>query len=280
MTLFTPLRTALLGSAFALPFAAFAQDTPPDRLDLQGHEVTRSENADFEQVISVDGVEVLKDGQVLLDGITEVAGQQVVTGISGAGGNACNSTPFVLSLKDGKPVIDGPIDSCSWFEMTPQDGALIFHSEAFPGSPAEIWTWSPVSGLTEASPEGFTPKSDQGWENFASLDSAHPIDALGFAPVYAEVKAGMSAEDWDAYTGILAQLGSGDLVEGGYRGSACNKLICDTEWAILWIDQASQQAFTMWKGGDDEMPKTWPADPGSWPEWVQLDAASSAGGAN
>ncbi|WP_112309684.1 hypothetical protein [Pseudogemmobacter bohemicus] len=280
MTLFTPLRAALFATSLLTPGLVFAEGERPETVMLGEYEIGTRDNADFGADLTANGEVLLSSGLIFLDGTVEVAGQTVVTGLAGPGGNACDGTPFVVSLKDGKPVADGPVDSCRWFEMTLQPDALIFHTDAFPGTPAEIWTWTPVSGLTEASPEEFTPKAGQGWEDFGSLAGAHPVDALGFAPVYQEMRAGMNPGDWDGLTAILSGLGSGDLVEKGYRGSACTKFVCEQEWAVLWIDQASQKAFAMWKAEADEMPKTWPADPGGWPDWVGEDAAASATGAN
>ena len=275
-----PLHTrALLATLLlCLPVAARAQDERPREIDLGGHQVRVIETDSFEQAVTVDGAELLRDGLIFLDGTVEVAGESVITGVAGSGGNACDGTPFVVSVKDGTAKVDGPVDSCRWFDMTVQPDALVFHTEAYPGLPGEVWTWTPVSGLTEALPAAFEPVEGQSWADFSWLEDKHPSDALGFAPVYTAVLAGMSPQDWQQYTSILVQMGSGKLNAQGYSGDACTKTACLSEWAWLWIDKDSQQAVAFWKGADDEEPKSWPADRDSWPDWIQQAASDAVQG--
>lgn len=274
-------RTAgFLAAALWLAGPVAAQETvAQDAVALGPHQVTVTESADFNRLLSVDGQVLHENGLILLDGAVEVAGETVVTGIAGAGGNACNATPIVVSLRDGAPRLDGPVDSCSWFERRVEADRIVFYTEALPGMDAEIWHWTPADGLVAEGTVAFTPDTAEGWEGLADLKDAHPLDALAFAPVYEQLKSGLSAEDWAVYSDILGQLGSGELVPEGYRGQACNKYVCEDEWAMLWIDSASRTAVALWKRESDEEPKSFPADPATWPEWIGLDASAALGGA-
>src|SRR5690606_3753806 len=117
MTLFTPLRAALLTTSLLIPGMVFGQDTRPETVMLGDYEISTRENDNIEEELTANGEVLLTSGLIFLNGPVEVAGQTVVTGVAGPGGNACDGTPFVVSLKDGKPVADGPVDSCRWFEM-------------------------------------------------------------------------------------------------------------------------------------------------------------------
>ncbi|NPD16222.1 hypothetical protein HOY34_13555 [Xinfangfangia sp. D13-10-4-6] len=273
-------RGILAALLLSTPMMAFAENARPDSVDLGGHIVTVTETEDFDQAVVVDGEPILTNGLIFLDGTVEVAGQTVVTGVAGSGGNACGGTPFVISLADGVPKLDGPIESCSWFEMTASPDQLLFQTGAYPGLPAQVYSWTPASGLVDQGPKAFAPIEGQTWADFAWLAGKHPSDALGFAPVYAEFTSSMSASDWDEYAGILVQMGSGDLIDQGYSGNACNKLACLSEWAWLWIDKDSQQAVAVWKNEGDEEPKSWPADRSTWPEWIQHAASEAIEGGN
>lgn len=271
------LSLALILSC-AAPAALLAQ-TPPDRLPLGPYEASVVETGDFNRQLLVDGKVLAEDGLVLLDQALELGGVSLVTGVAGAGGNACNATPFVVWLQEGLPQIAGPIDSCSYFETEVRGDRLIFTSAALPGSPAEIWHWSPSEGLRPDQAEGFSPDASETWADFSGLAGKHPIEAMSFGPVYSLLSQSMSPEDWESYIAILSGLGSGDLGENGYSGSACVKLNCDAERAWLWIDPARQQAVALWMGPEDEEPLSWPYERADWPEWVQLEAARIFSGA-
>lgn len=259
--------------------AAVAQDSKDSRT-VAGHAVSIVEGADFLQVLQVDGKDMHSDGLILLDQEFAVGGVPVLTGVSGSGGNACDAAPFVLVLPEGQPArLDGPIDTCSYMELTPGEAGLEWAAEPLPDMPGEVWRWTPDAGFAKGEATAFAPDATEGWGDLAALKGAHPVDALKLAPVYAELTQGMSAADWNSYSAILSGLGSGDLTAQGYRGEACTKLICDSEYAVLWLDQASEQAFAFWVQ-DGQEPRSYPADTGAWPQWVLEDLSARVGAAN
>ncbi len=238
--------------------------------EVAGHEIALIATDDATQRLEVDGVALHEDGLILLDEVpVTVAGVTVLTGSAGSGGNACNAAPFVLVLPQGGPVrLDGPLDSCAWMERKVQPDALVFASEALPGAAGEVWTWTPMGGFAEAQPETFAPEAGQGWEAMAGLAGAHPVEALKLTPVYAALQAGLGAS-WGEFAERIEGLGSGDLGADGYRGEACLKFTCDSDFAILWLDRAGQGVYAYWRV--DGKGWVWPADTKTWPQWISTD---------
>lgn len=265
--------TALL----ALVAAALAEEGagPKDPRQVAGHEVTVTDTDDFMQELRVDGQVVLEDGLILLDQELTVAGMPVLTGVSGPGGNACDAAPFVLSLPEGQAArLDGPIDTCSFMALEPGPEALIWSSEPLPDLPGEVWTWTPAAGFAPGADQAFAPDTTEGWGDLAVLDRAHPVEALKVAPVYAALTEGLPPAEWETLSRILSGLGSGGLVAQGYRGEACTKLVCQTEFAILWLDRDRQQVFAFWREDGDATDHMFPADNSQWPQWVRDDLAA------
>lgn len=234
---------------------------------LGPHQVTTAETEDYNTAVLVDGEKFHEDAQLLLDGSYEVGDIPAVVGVAGAGGNSCNAAPFVISLRDGKPTFDGPIESCEWFTVTLEGDHLRFASDPLPGVDAEVWHWHAEEGFSHAPAEAFSPDPSTGWADLDKLAKAHPSDALKIAPAYAALSSAMSQEDWSLFTGILAQLGSGDLTAEGYAGSACHKAACDAEFAYLFLDRASERPFALWTDQEGQI-KTAPAR-ADFPAWVE-----------
>jgi hypothetical protein len=244
-------------------------ETVQELHEVAGHKVALVETDAGNKRLVVDGQPLHEDGLILLDPQATVAGETVLSGVAGAGGNACNAAPFVLLLPQGAPArLDGPLDSCAWLERQVQPGGLVFASEALPGVPAEIWTWTPAGGFAAAPPEEFAPDAAMGWDALPALAGAHPAKALKLAPVYAALQGGLDAA-WAEFAERITGLGSGDLLPGGYRGEACIKPVCASDFAVLWVDEAGQGIYAYWRV--DGKGWVWPADTKTWPHWVAAD---------
>jgi hypothetical protein len=122
--------------------------------------------------------------------------------------------------------------------------------------------------LPPAPPEGFAPDAARGWDALPALAGAHPAEALKLAPVHAALQGGLGAA-WAEFAERITGLGSGDLLTGGYRGEACLKLTCASDFAVLWLDEAGQGVFAYWRV--DGKGWVWPADTTTWPHWVAAD---------
>jgi hypothetical protein len=247
-------------------------ETELDRKTVAGHVVAVIETDDIMRRLEVDGSPVHEDGLILLDTVQTVAGVQLLTGVSGPGGNACSAAPFVLVIEaDGATRMDGPVDTCTYLELQVQPDALIWSAEPLPGVAGEVWTWTPAGGFAEALPEEFAPEAGLGWDDLARLDGAHPVEALKIAPVYEALVAGLGAA-WPEVAERLEGLGSGGLVAQGYRGEACLKFTCDQDFAVLWLESGRREAFLYWRREGEG--QVWPAGPEGWPDWIAADLAA------
>lgn len=234
-------------------------------LSVAGHALEVRDDGMGAAALLVDGEVLHENGVIYLDAPLQVAGQTVVTGVAGAGGNACGAAPFVLALPAGAaPALYGPVDSCREFSVQVQPDALVFATEPLPSEPGEVWVWTPVTGLTEALPEEFSADAAAGWEALPTLAQAHPVDAMKLAPVLQALQAGLGA-DYPVFAERISDLGSGDLTPEGYLGRACLKFTCDTDWAFLYLHPASDGVFAAWQVAGEDGPQVWPADMALWP---------------
>lgn len=237
-----------------------------DGVTVAGHQLEVKDDGMGSAALLVDGEVLHENGVIYLDeGTQSLGGMTVVTGVAGSGGNACAPAPFVLALSAGSaPQLYGPIDSCSAFTMQVQPDALVFASEPLPSEPGEVWVWNPTTGLTEASPEGFTAEEGSGWNAVPGLAGAHPVEAMKLSPVLSALQAGLGA-DYAAFAERISDLGSGDLTPEGYLGQACLKFTCEADWAFLYLHPATKGVFVGWHVMGEIEPHIWPEDTTTWP---------------
>lgn len=229
--------------ALALPAAARA-----DALLAAGHIIDVAEDGAGGVALTVDGQTVLQDGVIALDPqATEVAGQTVVTGTAGSGGNACNAQPFVLSWKDGKPRVDGPVDGCLWLEdRTVTDEGITYASRPTAAAPGERWDWTPAAGFTKGDEVTFIPDPAKGWDDLSGLAEAHPLDVWAYKPIRDQMLEMLGESETDSFLQAIGGLGSGGLKEPGYVGGACDKFDCQATYGVLILDQGTRQPYLAW----------------------------------
>lgn len=257
--------------------ALWAGAAAAENWQLAGHQVSLDPVAEGGYRLVADGKVMLEDWLILSDAPATVAGQAVISGVAGAGGNICNAAPFLLFLPQGAPArLDGQIDTCSYLEPSFGDQAITWVSPSVPGLLTESWIWTPDGGFVEGPATAFAPDAGRGWESLGTLADQHPSEALRLEPVYDALKAGLGP-DWDAFAERISGLGSGGLVGADYSGSACIKADCDTDFAGIWLDSARQQAFAYWRVSDDPTLHLYPPDRSQWPAGA-LKALSRRGG--
>lgn len=106
-------RSSIL--AIAILVAGIAPAQAIDVQNLFGHTV-RVEGEYPERALKIDGRELHRNAILLFDGLIIVSGVPALIGSSSNGGNACDSSPFVVSFPpEGKPRFDGPIEACRVF---------------------------------------------------------------------------------------------------------------------------------------------------------------------
>lgn len=267
------LKGAVIGLTL-LAGAAAAEDIRT----VSGRSVGVMEDAQGGKVLFVDRSMLHSDGLILLDAEPFlVDGMTVITGVAGAGGNGCNAAPFVLVVPEtGAPALYGPIDSCAYLPIVDvQPQAIVFASEPSPADPGEVWVWNRATGFTEALPEVFAPGEGTGWDQLSSLADTHPADALALQPVYDALVTGLGA-DYDAFAERISGLGAGSLTAEGYLGSACIKLTCEADWAILYLHRETEQVFAIWHVYGEIENRIFPQDTTLWPpEAMELLRASA-----
>lgn len=247
-----------------------------DQITVAGHDITVSENGAGMSALRVDGAAMHENGVIYLDPWPVTLGDvTVVTGAAGAGGNACNAAPFVLALPEGgAPEFWGPVDSCAYFIPRVEGDQVIFASEPMPGAAGETWVWTRDSGFVPGPAVGFVPSAP--WEAMDNLAGAHPADALRIAPVIEELQAGLGAE-YPAFLERISGLGSGDLTAEGYLGSACIKLTCEADWAILYLHRETQRVFAVWHVYGEIENRIYPGDTNIWPPEAMAMLRNAAG---
>lgn len=266
-----------LGMGLGLAVLLCSAAASAEEMTVAGHNVSVREDGMGGAALVVDGEVLHENGVIYLNAPVQVAGQTVVTGVAGAGGNACGAAPFVLALADGSaPVLFGPVDSCREFAVQVQPEALVFSTDPLPSEPGEVWVWNPVSGLTEALPEDFSADAGANWDAVPMLAGAHPVDAMKLAPVLAALQAGLGT-DYPVFAERISDLGSGDLTPEGYLGRACLKFTCDADWAFLYLHPASERVFAAWHVTGEIEPRTWPADTTVWPAEAMAALRAEAG---
>lgn len=237
-----------------------------DEFTVDGHvlDVVRTDAGD--DALLVDGQEMQVNGLIMLDEIPLiVGGVTVLTGVAGAGGNACGAAPMVVQFaQEAGAEVFGPIDSCNEFEVSVGVDQITYRSTASPAVPGETWIWRPMSGFERGPPVPFDVDPALSWDNLAALENRHPADALRLIGVMDGLKAGLG-ENWPLFTERMSGIGSGDIVEGGYLGRVCIKFTCDTDYAVIYLERTAQKAYIIWRvDGEDEVHK-WPETVESWP---------------
>ena len=112
--------------ASASPIAAYPY---PDR--YFGHEVSLISKEGQETRLMVDGRELTKDWIVTLSEAAIVGGAGIVIGSVSTGGNACDSSQFIISFPPGQqPKFDGPVGDCSSVDWKIEKDQVVFSSTA------------------------------------------------------------------------------------------------------------------------------------------------------
>ncbi|MEY9828926.1 hypothetical protein ABIA25_000741 [Sinorhizobium fredii] len=217
-----------------------------------GHHVAVLQR-DFEQVLAIDGREVLKDAIINIEDIHLISGTPAIVGSSSAGGNACDSAPFVVSFPaDANPRVDGPIESCRPAKLKVLSDQLSFATTALPNSPGETWIWTPTSGFAKSEEKDFIADTSKGWSELREKTVSHPGEFLTFGEVAAQINALLGPEK-EVYSDIILGVGSGSFHGDYFVGSACTRHMCREEEALLVASIQEKQVFVAWKPSGEKI---------------------------
>lgn len=231
-------------------------------MKMFGHHVVVLQR-DFEQVLTIDGREVLKDAILNIEDIHLISGTPTIVGSLSAGGNACDAAPFVVSFpRDANPRVDGPIESCRPVKLEVLPDQLTFATTALPNSPGDTWTWTPTSGFAKSGKQDFVADTSKGWPELREKTVSHPGELLSFGEVGAQINELLGSEK-EAYSDIILGVGSGSFDGDYFIGSACTRHMCHEEEALLVASIQEKQVFLAWKPSGEKIVvrpsvKQWP----------------------
>ncbi|MDO5897886.1 hypothetical protein [Agrobacterium sp. Azo12] len=231
-------------------------------IKMFGHHVIIQQR-DFEQVLSIDGRDVLKDSILTVDDVRMISGIPTIIGSSSPGGNACDSSPFVVSFPtDGNPRVDGPIESCYPVNADVLPDKIVFSTRALPTSPGQTWTWTPKDGLAKSADQQFVADSSKGWSALREKTATHPSDLLSYGEIAAQIN-GLLATEKDFYSDIILGVGSGSFEGDYFVGSACTRHMCNEQEALLVAGIQEKKVFLAWKPSGEKIVvrppvKEWP----------------------
>lgn len=260
-----PLSLVAALSLSAFPAALLPAAALADEWEMAGHKVVLEEAPDGGLRMMADGQQVLESWQIFADQAVEVTGGAVILGTAGPGGNACNPSPFALWLPEGGEArLDGPVESCSYLVPVIDGDRVTWDSEPLPDAPAESFSWTSEGRIVVGEAESFAPVPGLGWEAVAMLADRHPAEALRIEPVYNDIRAALG-DQFPEFAESISGLGSGGLVGKDYYGEACIKLVCETNFAGIWLDAAQKKVFAYMAVEGKEGIQLYPADRALWP---------------
>lgn len=263
-----PAVRYLAGATFSLllataPVFLNAASASEFRMTMFGHEVTIDRNDDGE-TLKVDGKALHSNIYVSVTQVALVAGMPVVIGDSSAGGNACAGSPFVLMLpKGGAPNFEEPLDTCMPVTAKEEESRLVFEAPPLPGRDGERWSWDPTGGFKTLDAVAFVPDAAKGWRELAAAAPGHPGDLFGYAEIATQME-GMLGNDAENYKQIITGVGSGQMKDGFYIGTACQPHNCGGVEALVAADPGTKRVYLAWKPQDRKIivrpeVKEWPA---------------------
>jgi hypothetical protein len=242
---------------------------------LAGHTVEIKER-DSEKSLVVDGRELHRNQFILLDEAYAFGQTLVVVGSSSAGGNACDSAPFVLSFPQGGAArLDGPLDSCTSVTHEVQGSTLLFSTGNIPGQQRERWQWSAEGGITSLAAAPFEADKSVGWASLRERKFGHPADAFKSAEIAESVRQLMHA-DFDHFQALMTGVGSGQFKGDDFVGSACRPHACLDEAGMIFLSSPDRQVYAAWKPEGRKI-VVYPSPVKNWPEKAKAELRNWAG---
>lgn len=233
-------------------------------LQMFGHHVA-VESTDDGEVLKIDEQELHRNNYVHIERVTVIDGTQAVVGTSADGGNACASTPFVLTWPTGvEPKLEMFPEDCAGLTSSEERGKLIFSSAPQPGRDGARWSWDPEAGFKSLGPVAFQSDPDKGWDSLAVEPPDHPSGLYDFGEIADQLDAILDT-DAATFKEIITGVGSGDMGEDGfYVGSSCLPHSCGVVEAIVVADSNTQDLYLAWKPENAKIVvrpevKDWPA---------------------
>jgi len=263
------VKAALFVAATFAADAAYAIDIGK----INGHEITLAEQ-DYEKILKVDGREMHRNAIILFDEMTTVSGVPIIIGSSSGGGNACDGSPFVLSLPiDGKSKLDGPLDSCAYITHEILNDKVVFSSPNLPGKGQDKWEWTAEAGLKSIGNTEFKASDSSGWNALREQAISYPWDVFSNIEISDQIKQ-LLGGDFVKFQEILTGVGSGEYLNGDYSGPSCTPHSCTFEEAIIFLSYNDRKVYAAFKP-DGQKIKVFPVVT-EWPDKAKAELRSWA----
>lgn len=216
------------------------------------------------RTLRIDGVKLLKNWYLDIEEVAVVAGVPVIIGSSSNGGNACESSPFVVSFpKEGKPRLDGPLDTCSGTGHQLTANGIEFFSAAIPGREGERWQWTFVNAFTKLPSTTFEPDRTKGWAQLRERTAGHPSDLLDYGEIATRIYQ-LLGPDKQSVLPILTGVGSASFEGDWFIGQVCRPHSCGAEEGIVVASLGKREIYLAWKPENKKIVVRPPVS--QWPE--------------
>ncbi|WSG95377.1 hypothetical protein U8P76_23710 [Rhizobium johnstonii] len=240
-----PIRKLLvLWTAAFVGIAHTASSIDIQKID--GHEIT-VEGAAFDKALKIDGRSIHKDAIIGFKELAVVDGTPALIGYSASGGNACDSSPFILSFPPGgEPKMDGPIDACFSIVHQVEGDRILFSTKPAPGHDTERWSWTSKDGIAELAAEPFKADADAGWSDLRERKLQRPSDVFANTGVTASIKDLVGA-DFFWYQELMNGVAGGEFKGDDYIGTSCRPHMCSDEAGLLFLASGQRAVYVAWK---------------------------------
>lgn len=256
--MFKFLASSLLIAMICAPLSAQAGALDP----LFGERVRLEElDQDQGQRLEIDGQTVLTNYSIAAAQTGVVDGVDILLGMTGAGGNACGDSPFMISNLGGtartKLRFDGPIGNCRALDFQFEADRVLFQSDNVPGFGQERWQWTPLLGFKALETLPFEPEKRTNWSNLHKVLGTNPSDVFKDEAIYAQLKNLLGA-DFEDFAKTLSGVGSAEFDGEDYRGNACASHSCTIQEALIFLATKEHKAFAALKMPEKDI-RTFPA---------------------
>ncbi len=239
-----------------------------DEFRAFGHTV-QTVPSDNGEIIKINGREMHRNVHISFEEYAIVDGVGIVIGQSGAGGNACNSSPFVISFPLGEdPRFDGPLEACVGVSITVGKNQVNFEAKPFAGQPGQKWRWTLDKGVEATGKVEHVVSAASGWMALRARKIQHPNDLLDYRD-FADTLKQMTGSDWGEIPKIAT--GPGEFEYSGEFAVAevCQAHNCGQQGLLVVADLPKRVLYAAWKLEGKKIAVS-PAI-GSWPERAKVE---------
>ncbi|MFN7090294.1 MAG: hypothetical protein ACK4P4_07065 [Allorhizobium sp.] len=262
-------RLVMLAAATLLTMGMAGTAPAIEIRSIAGHTVEVREK-DFQKALFVNGREIHTNEYITFDSAYVLSGSIAIVGSSSPGGNACNSSPFVLSFPaGGSPRFDGPLETCFAVDYRVEGDRLKFSTKKVPGHDQERWEWSAQEGIQMLASIPFAPDSALGWEALRERSMSHPSEAFANAGI-AKSLSDLLGTDFEQFQNLMAGVGSGQFKGDDFVGTSCRRHICLDEAGLIFLSGREQRAYAAWKPEGGKI-IVYPAPVKDWPEKAKVE---------